>query len=414
VIASAGEAPASAVVPPGALTGRRVLVTGASGFVGGRLAERLALQHGARVRVLVRGVAGAARVARLPVELLRGDVTDATAMAEATAGCDVVFHCAYGTSGSQKRRAWVNRVGTRRVLAAAAAGVQRVVHLSTLMVYGQTGDGDLDETAPRRRFGNPYSDSKLAAEREAMAWARAGRAPVVVLQPTAVYGPWGGVWTAQPLQALRSGRWILVDDGAGTANAVYVDDLVSAMLLAATREGVVGEAFLVSGPEPATWRELYGRFAAMLEGGDRLVSMSAGEALAFWRRHRQGVPRLHRELIASVRGDRPLRDRLMATRELVALRELASSILPEPWQERIKGRMGSAPPPASSGTPAAAGELPIHPLDPPLIGFFAARTRVRIDKARRLLGYEPAFSLARGMELTEQWARWAGLLEPQR
>ncbi|HEV8629933.1 MAG TPA: NAD-dependent epimerase/dehydratase family protein [Thermoanaerobaculia bacterium] len=414
MIASAGEAPASAVVPPGALTGRRVLVTGASGFVGGRLAERLALQHGARVRVLVRGVAGAARVARLPVELLRGDVTDATAMAEATAGCDVVFHCAYGTSGSQKRRAWVNRVGTRRVLAAAAAGVQRVVHLSTLMVYGQTGDGDLDETAPRRRFGNPYSDSKLAAEREAMAWARAGRAPVVVLQPTAVYGPWGGVWTAQPLQALRSGRWILVDDGAGTANAVYVDDLVSAMLLAATREGVVGEAFLVSGPEPATWRELYGRFAAMLEGGDRLVSMSAGEALAFWRRHRQGVPRLHRELIASVRGDRPLRDRLMATRELVALRELASSILPEPWQERIKGRMGSAPPPASSGTPAAAGELPIHPLDPPLIGFFAARTRVRIDKARRLLGYEPAFSLARGMELTEQWARWAGLLEPQR
>ncbi len=180
----------------------------------------------------------------------------------AAAGCDVVFHCAYGTGGSQKRRGFVNSEGTRRVLAAAAAaGAGRVVHLSTLMVYGRTADGDLDESAPRRRFGDAYSDSKLAAESVAMAWARAGRVPVVVLQPTAVYGPWGGVWTAQPLAALRSGRLILVDGGAGTANAVYVDDLVSAMLLAAVRDGVVGEAFLVSAAEPVTWRELYGRFA---------------------------------------------------------------------------------------------------------------------------------------------------------
>jgi nucleoside-diphosphate-sugar epimerase len=229
-----------------------------------------------------------------------------------------------------------------------------------------------------------------------------------VLQPTAVYGPWGGVWTAQPLQALATGRWILVDGGGGTANAVYVDDLVSAMLLAAVREGVVGEAFLVSGPEPVQWRELYSRFAAMLEGDGerRLVSMSAGEALAFWREHRRRVPRLHRELLAVFRGDRAVRDRLMATRELVALRELASSVLPERWQERIKGGMSAAPAPSAP----PAGELPIHPLSPDLVGFFAARTRVRIDKARRLLGYEPAFSLARGMELTEQWARWANLL----
>src|SRR6185503_7503573 len=329
--------------------------------------------------------------------------------------------CAYGTSGSQKHRAHTNRAGTRRVLeASAAAGVRRLVYLSTLMVYGRTGDGELDETAPRRRFGNAYSDSKLDAEREAMGWARQGRAPVVVLQPTAVYGPWGGVWTAQPLAALASGRWILVDGGRGIANAVYVDDLVSAMLLAAVRDGVVGEAFLVSGPEPVEWSELFGRFAAMLDGGDmpaaastRLAPMSADAARAFWKRHRRAVPRLHRELLGAFRGDRSLRDRLMGTRELHALRELASAVLPEGVQQRIKrGMSGEARP---SGLAAGQdGKPPIHPLSPELIDFFAARTRVRIDKARRLLGYEPAFSLERGMELTREWARWANLLAPQR
>ena len=394
------------VLPRGALAGRRVLVTGASGFIGGRLVERLVLHHGADVRVLVRNVSSALRVARLPVAFHRGDVTDEDSVAAALEGCEALFHCAYGTSGSQKRRAFVNRAGTERVLRAAERRrVGRVVHLSTLMVYGRTRDGDLDETAPRRRFGNAYSDSKLAAEGLAMAAARAGRVPVTVLQPTGVYGPWGGVWTVQPLRALRSGRVVLVDGGRGLANMVYVDDLVSAMLLAAVREGVVGKAFLVSGAEPVTWRELYVRSAAMLPPGpQRTVEMSAGEALAAWRAHRRAVPRVHRELLGSVLGDRALRERVLATRELHALRELASAVLPERWQERIKARMGQGPPPS-----APQAELPVHPLTPEMIAFFAARTRVRIDEARRVLGWEPRFSFARGMELTEEWARWAGL-----
>jgi len=389
-----------------ALAGRRVLVTGAGGFVGGRLVERLVLGCGAEVRAQVHRVAGAVRAARFPIEIVCGDVTDRAFLVEAVRGCDVVFHCAYGTRGGRRQRALVNREGTRRLLeAAAGAGVGRAVHLSTLMVYGRTPDGDLTEEAPRRRSGEVYADSKRAAERIALDFARRGRLPVAVLQPTAVYGPWGGVWTARVLDALRTGRVILVDGGEGLANHVFVDDLMSAMLLAAVEPAAVGEAFLVSSAEPVTWRDFYGRFEEML-GAPGTVAMTAAEARAYWRRFRRSRPHVPAVLLAAVRGDRELRDELFATPELVALRERASTVLPESWQRSIKERLGEG---GDGDPPGGRTEPPIHPLSPREIDFYRARTRVRIDKARRLLGYRPAWDLEAGMAMTGRWARWAEL-----
>ena len=137
-----------------ALNASTVLVTGATGFIGGRLVERLILEEGARVRVLLRDFAHAPRVARFPVEMIGGSVTDLDAVDRAAAGCDVIVHCAFGNSGTPEEKRAATIAGTEAVAEAARrAGVKRLVHLSTISVYGLPGDGDLDETAPRRFCG---------------------------------------------------------------------------------------------------------------------------------------------------------------------------------------------------------------------------------------------------------------------
>ena len=393
------------------LAGKRILVTGGSGFVGSRLVERIVLEEQAKARVLVHHPGRAARVARLPIEIVRGDVLNEAEVERAVEDCDIVFHCAYGTSPDEAQQRRVNVEGTRHVLEACRrARVKRVVHFSTLMVYGLTADGDLDESAPRRYFGNAYSDSKLDAETLAFDFMRRHQLPVVILQPTAVYGPFAVQWTVQVLEKMKAGRLIMVDGGEGLRNAVYIDDLVSAAVLAAVKEQAIGEAFLISGNAPVTWREFYRGFERMLGLSDRLVNLSAAEARALYLKTQKArglLAEMH--LLAAEHPE--IQRRLFKTRELAFLARALRRLLSDRWRDRLKGRMAAA---GNTGAPLAAGSPGdrLHLLDPPTIRFQASKTRVRIDKAERLLDYRPAFELSRGMALTERWARWAHLLAP--
>jgi nucleoside-diphosphate-sugar epimerase len=392
-----------------ALDGKRVLVTGGTGFIGGRLIERLASQSQARIRVLVRDFARACRIARFPLEFVHGDVTAPASLAKAVEGCDVIFHCAYGNSGSPERQRLVNFQGTKNLLdSAAGQPVSRFVHLSTIMVYGETADGDVDESAPRRYMGLVYPDSKLDAEKLVLAYAAAGRIAAAVLQPAEVYGPYATVWTQNVLQALQSTRQILVDGGAGFCSPVYVDDLVSAMILAAVKPEAAGETFLIGAEHPVTWKEFYGRFERML-GYCGTVSMTADEALAFYRstRRRMRSSSVVSETLRLLLTEPLVRNRLLQTREVLFLRKAARRLLGGRARAALRGRVVTR---AEAPQAPETDRRPIEALDPLAIRLGRAKTVFRIDKARRILGYKPQYGLEAGMRLTRRWAEWSNLL----
>ncbi len=395
------------------LSGKRVLVTGGTGFIGGCLVERLVLDCKAQVRVLIRNFSHAAGIARFPVEMIAGDVTDAAAVARVTEGCDIVFHCAYGPFGTEEEQRRINIEGTRNVLEAAAQQkVERVVHLSTLMVYGIPKAGDFDESAPRQHMDLLYADSKLDAEKLVFEYYEKRGVPVCVIQPTSVYGPYSTWHTVAILESLKSTRVILVDGGEGSCNPVYVDDVVSAMLLAATQKAAVGEAFLISGERAITWREFYQAYERMLGSSSNVsaVSMSAEEALRYYNQQEKGRGLL-REAITVLRDDYDIRERILTTPEVRFVRKMARLLLPRPLWEAAKERFMGQSKASTTQTPSAVPDgRPMPAVPPPMIRFYAAKGRVRIDKAKKLLGYEPDFDLRAGMQRTEQWARWADLL----
>jgi nucleoside-diphosphate-sugar epimerase len=194
---------------------------------------------------------------------------------------------------------------------------------------------------------------------------------------------------------------MLVNDGTGICNAVYIDDVVTALCLGATSERAAGERFLISGPEHPTWRAFYAAFERML-GVQRMVPMSEAEALALWQRSQRRETLLSLAL-QTVRQDAVLRQRMLATREGLVLR-WAIERLPLKYLAQRAMR-----PRRSTAVNANVEHLPLSPLRPWLVRYLASKPRVNIEKARRVVGYEPMFELAEGMRLTESWARWAKL-----
>ncbi|MEW5957745.1 MAG: NAD-dependent epimerase/dehydratase family protein [Chloroflexota bacterium] len=277
------------------MSGQKVLITGATGFIGGRLAERLALEEGVQVRGLARTPAKGQRLADLGVEIAPGDVTDPASLAAAMDGCHTAFHAAAWVSeGGSKDQVWaVNVSGTQNVVDAALdAGLKRLVYVSSAAVYGSLQQFDIDERTPTRRRGNLYADSKVAAEELVFKAYREHGLAVVSARASQVYGPRSPQFTIRPVEIIKAGKMILIDGGRHLCKPVYIDNLVDGLILCATVEAAIGEAINLTDGEPIPWRDFFGAYGRML-GIDSFPS--APFALAW-------LAALYNEVSAALRG----------------------------------------------------------------------------------------------------------------
>lgn len=334
------------------LKGKTVLVTGATGFIGWRLAERLAREEGAQVRALARSKDKAApferEMADLPVEIVLGDLSDRDSLKRAAKDCQVVFHCAALASdrGSREHFYAANVTGTQNLLLATlTSGCRLFVHTSSVSVYGLDPQDGTDENSPFATSNNLYCETKIESEKAVrMAYEKEGL-PYIIIRPGSVYGPRSSAWTIRPVKALKEGKMFLIGGGKGLINYVYIDNLIDGMLLAVENFEKTCDTFIITDGKSATWEEFFGYYGRMM-GRKRLPSLP--------------LPLAHIAALGMELGERITGQRAVLTRTAV--------------------------------------------------GFLTRRATFNIEKARRHLGYQPKIDLDEGMQLTEAWLRQEKLI----
>lgn len=324
----------------------KALVTGATGFTGGAVCERL-VRDGWEVTAFVRPTSDTGLLERLGVRCVGVDLTDPEAVAAAFPDVDVVFHiaAAYRAEHVDHDEFWqVNVEATRHLLEEARRrNVSRFVHCSTVGVQGEIEDPPAGEDY-RFKPGDHYQESKLAGERLALEFFADGLAGTVV-RPVGIYGP-GDRRFLKLFKPIAKGYFLMIGSGKTLYHLTFIDDLVEGFMLAATRPEALGEVFTIAGERYTTLNELVEQ-----------VSHAVGR-----RSRKLSVP-LKPVLWAAVVCDRVCR------------------------------LFGVSP-----------------PLYPRRVEFFALDRAFSIDKAKRLLGYTPKVGLEEGLRRTAEAYRAQGLM----
>lgn len=240
---------------------QNVVITGATGFVGGALAQAL-VDAGWRVT----GVARGERRADLPIAWVTGDVSDAVSLTAVFQNADAVIHAAGMLGEAGVPEAAYHRLhiqGTRNVLSAvqAQAPQARVLYVSSPGVLGPIDGPPADETTPRAP-SNAYERSKAGAEQVALEFAAAGL-PLVIARPEFIYGP-GDLHVLGLFRAVQRRIFFYVGNGRYTCHPTYIDDAVDGMLRC-LQQGRPGEIYHITGPQPVTFAELAGAMAQALD-----------------------------------------------------------------------------------------------------------------------------------------------------
>lgn len=260
----------------------RIFITGASGFIGGAIAQALVSEH--EILAMSRSDKSDLRIRQLGVQPVRGDLT--TLEPGNIPPCDAVIHCAaYVESWGTREMTWrINVEGTERALAAArAAGARRFLHMSTEAVLWKGQDMiDVTEEHPYpKRTPYLYSETKAHAERIVRAANQNDGMQTVILRPRFVWGP-GDQTLAPEIEAMvEKGAFMWIDGGRARTSTTHIDNLVHGAKLVLDR-GTGGEAYFVTDGEVRSFREFLPELMSSygVELGDRSMPAAIARPVA--------------------------------------------------------------------------------------------------------------------------------------
>lgn len=323
----------------------KTLVTGANGFLGHYLVTALQ-ERGHSVRTLILPNEDVAWLQKRQVTIYRGDVRRRETLTEPMQGVEVVFHLAamMGVWRSMESFREVNVAGTENVCRAAIeAGVWRLVHVSSAMVYRMWVGEPATEEAPLTPLNEPYAVTKAEGDKLVQGLITRAALPAVIIRPGTIFGPGDRLNFGRLADRILAGKTIVIGSGRNAVPYVYVTDVVQGLLQALDAPQAIGQAYNIGNDEPLTQEQLLGAIA------DEIGA----------RRPRFRLPY---GLLYSI---------AYASERFSALSDYRI--------QPLVTRHG--------------------------VTLYGANSRISIDKARRELGYAPAVALREGVRLTSAWYR---------
>ena len=219
---------------------KKVLITGANGFIGNML-----MAHYRARGIPVVGV----DLSGNGLDISQGDIGQPETISQLLQDCDVVVHTAALVSNSiADADMWrVNVLATRNLVAAAEKyKVRRFVQISSIVAYGNSAEGELDEEQPVHADGGSYVLTKLASEHSVLAATANSAMELVIIRPGDVYGPGSRPWVILPIEAINKGQFMLPAKGEGFFRPIFIDDLICGIALAVSTKEAAGEIFNLS------------------------------------------------------------------------------------------------------------------------------------------------------------------------
>ena len=366
---------------------KRVAILGASGFVGSTLVERLLEQRKAEIVPFIHNSGNAMRLARLGIDLPAVDLLDQKQLEMALRGCTHVVNCALGNAHAATR-------GLRNLLAASRKNkVQRFIHLSSVLVYGDPPPPDSVHESAQTHPTGTYGRVKLQQDRMVQQACRAGL-PSIILCPPNISGPYSA-FLIKLVDALRARVLALVDDGNTPCNLVDVSNLAYAIEIALDNGTADGKRMFITDDQKITWHDVIKSLIPIAECIEPV-----------------GVTREELRCLHGTNGKSSFS--VMRSLKHVVSREVRAALRKDPfWAKLEEGlsqgvtRLGKVVEErlrlSIAGPPAITKPNGIQPYNMHLTAQQLRGVRHECDLAKQELGYKPVYTFAASMTAFSAW-----------